>query len=215
MKMLLFTLWFLALSSTFLAQGETIDRPIYGSALRSSYAKTQAENRRVVQNVKSVVNGTERTEEWTYEFQLPDRVRFLRVERWNGTVSRKEQINIGKVRYCRKDDAEWAITESYCIPGSGSGGPSNIVREEFRRTKEKSKDTVTYFQRIVYVNKFSDTVATDGESYWETTFTLDNLGRLLSMEIRKGLVVKKSMPDYVNRETYEYGSKISIEAPIK
>ena len=50
MRLLAFILLNLVLSPVLIAQNEKIDRQTYGSALRSSYAKMQAEDRQRVRN---------------------------------------------------------------------------------------------------------------------------------------------------------------------
>ena len=53
------------------------------------------------------------------------------------TTKNFKNKNVAKIKYCKKDDGVWKIVESYCIGGSGSGGPSNIVSDKYYLEKKK------------------------------------------------------------------------------
>ena len=151
-----------------------------------------------------------------YEYHLPDRIRYLHLETVDGKTKRTEQINIGETKYCRKGDAEWTLTKTYCVGGSGSGGPSSIVKEVFRREKTRlqGKPSLVYLEKITYRNVHSKTAESDGLSFWESKYWIDNEGFIRRYETRRGLV-KDLTASFEMVETYEYDPRIKIEAPIK
>lgn len=211
---ILVSLFFLCTS--FVAGQQTITREEFWKPIREASAKARHYPRRHVQKINSIWNGVKTQEAWTYEYQPPDRIRYIHMKTRDGKTQRIEQINIGEKKYCKKDAGVWLVSASYCIGGSGSGGPSNIITEEYRREKTKLKniDVVTYSNHTVYTNTNSKTVQTDGPSYWDSKHWFDNDGLILRSEHRRGLL-KEPEPYYQQVETYEYDPKIKVEAPIK
>ncbi len=188
----------------------------YSKSIREAQAKGRNLPNRKNQSIKSRWNGVETSEEWTYISQPPGRIHFIHVKTVDGKSTRIEQINIDGVKYCKRDSRDWAISESYCIGGSGSGGPSNIITETF------AKETVSFegekatllTNSITYKNQYSKTADTDGPSYWETKYWLSSDGLILRYESRKGLA-SDPKPTSTIVERYEYDPKIKVEAPIK
>jgi len=197
------------------AQGKEISREEYYAPYREALTRSREFSRRNIQKIRSSWNGKTSEEEWTYEYHLPDRIRYLHIETVDGKSRRTEQINIGKSMYCKKDDGAWSLANSYCIGGSGSGGPSNIIKEVFRREKTKldGKPSVHYYEHVTYQNTYSKTAGTDGPSFLESQFWIDEKGLIVRYETRRGLVSSK-MPSYEQVETYVYDPTIKIEAPI-
>lgn len=188
----------------------------YRIAFREAFTKSRTFSRRQFQKIKSVSDGQVREEEWMYEYQLPDRVRMIHVETLGGKSRRTEQINIGETKYCKRDNEDWSVVKSYCIGGSGSGGPSKILSNTYRRedTKLNGKKAVLFQEYTTWMNSYSKTAGTDGPSFWETKFWVDGDGKLLRYETRQGLV-SNAHPGLELVETYEYDSSININTPIK
>lgn len=195
---------------------EKITADDYYGPLRGSYLKQKNQSRRHVQKIRSESEGKITEEEWLYEYQLSDTIRYVQVLTIDGKTTRTEQINIGKDKYCKKDSGAWVLTTTYCIPGSGSGGPSNIVERKFLRKKvmRNGVPATEYFARTVYKNEYSKTASTDGLTYWETSYTIGEDGLVMFESTRRGLV-KDAKPYYESSDTYEYGVDLRIEAPIK
>jgi hypothetical protein len=202
--------------SGFAVGQETISREEFWKPIREAYGKAREYSRRHIQKIDSTWNGVKTQEEWTYEYQPPDRIRYLHVRTFDGKTKRTEQINIGEQKYCKEGSEAWYRSKSYCIGGSASGGPSDITKEEYRRKNARlqDKDVVIYSNHTIFVNKYSKTVDTDGPTYWESKYWFDKNGLILRSELRRGLV-KEPKPYYEMIETYQYDPKIKIEAPIK
>ena len=197
-------------------QVKEIERDEYYKAFREASAKSRTVSRRNVQSITGLRNDNPFSEEWTYEYQLPDRVRYLHVITFGGITRRVEQIDIADVKYCRRDDGEWALSKSYCIGGSAFGGPSGVISERFERENiiHGGQDLIRFGQYITYKNSFSETAASDGPSFWKSTFWVDRSGRLVRSEASRGLVTGPKV-SYESKERIEYDRNIKIEAPIK
>lgn len=212
----LLTILLVIASPALVAAQDTITRDEYWQLVRGAYAKARGLSSRKVQSIRSTWNGKETQEKWTYINQPPDRVHYINVVTKEAKTSRTEQINIGTTRYCKRDGEGWTITQSYCIPGGGIGGPSNIIKEVYEKdtTKLNERKVTLLRNYTLYLNKFSKTVDTDGPSYSESKYWLNSDGLIVRLERRTGLA-SNSKPNSVTIETYEYDPTIKIEAPIK
>lgn len=204
----------LVLPAVVFTQSKRISREEYYQPFRDALKKSRTLPRRHVQEIKSIRNDKEYDEQWTYEYQPPDKVRYLHVAMVDGKTRRTEQINIGNIKYCRKDAGPWALAGSNCIGGGdGSGGPSNIISERF--TREASAGRTLYTEYTTYKNTFSKTADTDGPSFWESKYWLDARGLITRYETRRGLVANRSTPRYEMVESYDYDPNVKIEVPLK
>ena len=212
---LILTVFIFSLSSSAFGQIKEIERDEYWKAFRDAHARSRSDSRRVTQLINGTRNDKPYSEIWIYEYQLPDRIRYVHIRTYSGTERRSEQIDIGNTKYCRNDNGTWEQVKSPCIGGSASGGPSGIMSERFERERIKSdgRDQVRFEQHITYKNSYSKTTDSDGPSFIRSTFWVDSSGRLVRYESSRGLV-KGPTVTYRNIETYEYDPNIKIEAPI-
>jgi hypothetical protein len=207
----------LSITSVAWTQGKELSKEEYYVPYRAALEKSRSFSRRITQNIRSNWGTKPVQEEWTYEYQLPGRrIRYVHEIKVDGKTTRSEEIDLEQAKYCKHGDGPWIISKLGCIGGSGSGGPSNIVSEVFRRVKtELNGERVSlYHQYITYKNVHSPTAATDGNSFWEEKYWVNDRGALSRVESRRGLVDSQT-PKYEMVEAYTYDPKITIEAPIK
>lgn len=195
---------------------ETISNDEYWKPIRAAYAKQRTLASRKTQVIVSTYDGKESREEWTYINHPPDGYHYILKSTADGKTTRTEQITIATVKYCKRDGEEWKIVTSYCIPGVGIGGPSNIIKELYEKDSGKlNKQKVTILRNYTtYLNTYSKTADKDGPSYMEFRYWLNSDGLIVQFESKKGLVTS-SKPTSTTIEKYEYDPKIKIEAPIK
>jgi hypothetical protein len=133
-----------------------------------------------------------------------------------GDRSRKfEWIQVGSVKYCRKDDGEWQVS-NWCGSGSGSGGPSNIVSEKYTAEviKEKGKKTTLYEEYTTYKNTYGPEKDRPRLRFWHTKYWLNDKGLLIRQEMRTGLLGPEEA-SWVNVTQYQYEpADLKIEAPV-
>jgi hypothetical protein len=197
------------------AQAREISRDEFYKPLREQYTKTRGLSMRTVREFRSSRDGEAYVEKLITEDQPPDRVRYIRIELIDGKEKKTEQINIGKTIYCKKGNVEWSMTKSYCIGGSGSGGPSNVIKEitTAEKVKVKGKPMLLYRSYLTFTDKYSKTAESDGPSFWETRIWVNNEGLIERNETRRGLA-SSGVASYEIIETYEFGPNIKIESPI-
>ncbi|MBK9165238.1 MAG: hypothetical protein IPM21_15290 [Acidobacteria bacterium] len=212
---LLVTIFICSLCSVAFGQIKEIKSDEYRKAFGDAHSKSRVVSRRVTQSISGTRNDKPYSEVWTYEYQLPDRIRYVHITTYSGKERRTEQIEIGDTKYCRRDNGKWELIKGPCIGGSVSGGPSGIISERFEREKSKKdgKDQVRFGEYITYKNNYSKTADSDGPLFWNSSFWVDSSGRLVRNEISTGFV-KGPIVTYQNIETIEYDPNIKIEAPI-
>lgn len=195
---------------------EIISNDEYWKPIRAAHAKRETLASRKTQVIVSTYDGKESREEWIYINHPPDRVHYILKSTADGKTKRTEQINIASVKYCKREGEEWKIVTSYCIPGGGIGGPSNIIQSVYEKESGKlNKQKVTILRNYTtYLNTYSKTADKDGPSYMEFRYWLNSEGLIVQFESKKGLV-SSSKPSSTTVERYEYDPKIKIEAPIK
>ena len=67
---------------------------------------------------------------------------------------------------------------------------------------------------LTYKNIYSPTTNTDGLSFEETVFWLNNDGLIIRQETKKGLIDPRKVK-VINLSLYTYDPNIRIEVPIK
>jgi len=178
--------------------------------------KADKTNRRVTSTTTISRNGKVETEEWIYEYVLPDKIHYVHVQTSEGKTRRTEQIDIGKTKYCKKDDGAWEIPKGYCIGGSGNGGPSKVVSMKY--TVEKTKmngEKVSIFRwAIIYKDVYSQNGDTERLGLWEASYSINNDGYFLREETKDGLMYPETVSTKTIKE-YTYDPNIKIEAPIQ
>lgn len=217
-KYIVLTAICLVFSATSFAQfqGKEITKEEYYGPWRAAQQKGRTLSRRKVSKTEILKDGkVSATDEWTYESVLPDRIRYIHTETEGDRVRRTEEINIGKTKYCRRENGPWENVSASCI-GGGVGGISNTL--SFRYSKETIKpnkeDVQLFRQYITYKDTYSKTKDTEGLSYYETKYWLSKDGLLITEEFRYGLIDSNTVKR-ITVDTYEYDPNIKIEAPIK
>ena len=206
----------LAFTATSFAQGKEITKDDYLIPWRTALQKARGLTRRVIQTVTNHEKEMSDIDEWQYEYVMPDKIHYTNIRTFDGKVKRIEQIDIGKMKYCKKDDGVWKLSESYCIGGSGNGGPSNIASNKYYLEKKRidGKAIKVFHNYITYTNIYSPNKETEGLTFEETIFWLNSNDLITRQEIRKGLVNSGKVRT-TNLSTYTYDPNIKIEAPIK
>ena len=221
MKNAIFTMFagvVLAFSATGFAQsqGKEITKEEYYGPWRAALQKARTLSRRNVSKTEILKDGkVSATDEWTYEYVLPDRIRYIHKETEGDITRQTEQIDMGKTKYCRRGNGPWEKIQSPCIGGGAGGIPSTISASySVENTKADKQDVKLFRQYITYKDTFSKNKENEGLSYYETKYWLSKDGLLIKEEIRYGFVDSK-MVKRITVGTYEYDQNIKIEAPIK
>lgn len=200
------------------AQSKAISHDDYWTPYRDALEKARKISRRQILKTEKYKDGkVTKTDEWLYEYIMPDAIHFTHTEASGGKTLRTEEINIGPAKYCKRGDEPWATITSYCIVGSASVGVSNILSEQFGLEKSKldGRDTKQY--RWFVTNKDSRYSSNDDQwvAYFETKYWLDKDGLIIREENRHGMLDPDRI-DVLTIETYEYDPiGLKIEAPIK
>lgn len=209
-------LFCLALVATNFAQEKEISKEDYFSSTREARQKSREFNRTVLQTSTYTDKGVEEIDEWRYDYVLPDKIHYTNTRTFNGKVRRTEQINIGKLMYCKNDEGVWRLVESFCIGGGASGSPTNVASDNYYLEKKKieGKDIKVLRNYVEYTNTYSPNKDTEGLTFSESIFWIDSKGLLTREENKSGLIntgkVKKTI-----LTTYTYNQNLKIEAPIK
>ena len=155
-------------------------------------------------------------ENWIYEYDLPSSIRYVHTGNLNGRTFQIEEIDIGRIKYCKKDKADWNRVKDFCIFAPARGFED---KTSLKYTLEKvifnGKDANLYTQYNTYKNIFSKNKDSEGLSYDETKYWLNKDGLLLLEEYKSGLIAPKTV-NWVRIVTHEYNPKdLKIGAPIK
>ncbi len=190
------------------AQIKEITNEEYYTPLRAALQKAVKLNRCVQSATLRYNGGKTDIEEWDYEYALPDKDRLVHTETVDDKVQRTEQIDIGKIKYCKKDDGPWEIPKGYCIAGSGNGGPPNIISTKYTIEKVDlpTRHITIFRETITYKNIYSPNKETEGNSFWYSNYWLDENGLIIREETKIGLVKGETL----NRKTitsYTYDPK--------
>lgn len=206
----------IAFAASGFAQGKEITEDQYLVPWRTARQKARGLTRRVIQTVTNHEKEMPDIDEWQYVYVMPDKVHYTNIRTLDGKVNRIEQIVIGKTKYGKKDGGIWKLSESYCIGGSGSGGPSNIASNKYYLENKKidGKEIKVFRNYITYTNIYSPTKATEGLTFEESIFWLNSDDLMIREEIRKGLVNLGKVRT-TNLTLYTYDPNLKIEAPIK
>jgi len=200
------------------SQATEISHGQYYASWRAASEKARGLNRRHVSRTEVYKDGkVAETDEWLYEYVLPDKIRYVHTDSIDGKPVRTEQIDIGANKYCKKGEGAWESVKSGCI-GGGTGGAvpnTSSLRFTIEKVNVDGKELTLYSQYITYKNISSKTKDTEGLSYYEEKYWLNKDGLLLRQEHRNGLIDPKTL-DRSTVDTYEYNPKdLKIEAPIK
>lgn len=194
-------------------QAEEITAKQFRKANSDARKMSRSFDRRIIQKSETYEDGklTE-TSLLIWEYALPDRRRAVSKISSGGKEQRTELIEIGKAKYCKRGDEAWTTRFGECIGGSGSGGPDPIIDRYTLSEDAVDGQKLSRFKRLMtYRGSSKD----DGRTYfWETTFWVDEKGRLIGEQERRGVSVPYSLTKHL-LETYEYEPEgLRIEAPI-
>lgn len=195
-------------AATHFGQKKDITEQEFQSAVQSSRDKGGEYNSTVAAKMDEF-EGTKvlRSYEWTTETLLPGRRHWIFTRVQQGKTLTTEQIEIGKIHYCRDGSGRWSIKD--CTDAVLGRGFDAVARrfsyDESQCEGEKMSHYVSY--------------ATGGDEadshFMETEVWIDGNGRI-RCELRRIGAVKTGIVSNLITGTYEYNPKgLKIEAPIK
>ncbi|MBL8180498.1 MAG: hypothetical protein JNL64_02680 [Blastocatellia bacterium] len=198
------------------AQVKEITKDEYYSPWRAAIQKARGLNRRKISKTEIYKNGKiSATDEWLYEYVLPDKIRYVHLEKRDGKSYRTEQVDIDKLKYCKQDDKPWELVEGPCI-GGGAGGVPNAqsIKYTVETVRSGNNDAKLFTQYITFKDPFTKE-SNIGLSFYESKYWLGSDGFIIREERKYGLAETKRI-DRLTVDTYEYNPKdLMIEAPIK
>jgi hypothetical protein len=211
-KIILLTIFCLAATIGVAAQKQITGDKYYGEFNAAEDRSSEISHRKITKEEYYKDGKLNRTTEITDEFLEPDRRRYVYAEKSGANTEKRELIQIGKTYYCRKNNAKWEQSKSWCA-GNILRGISNIVSSEFtvEETKVDNRSATHYRQYRTY--KGSVLAGKEERLYYmKQEFWLNGNGLLLRSESEYGLV-KTSEILSKQADTYEYNPKIKIQAP--
>lgn len=207
----------LLLISALFGQKKEITRDEFYTMYRTASSLAENLRRREIQKITRFRNGMPySTEEWVYEYQPPNNIRYRHNETSGGIMRVTEEVNIGDRKFCRKDGGKWEIVKGSCIGGGGISGLPNVLASLFtqERVTIDGDSALLFREYTTYKNTYSETAKTDGLSYWEKKFWTNKSNLIVRNETRRGLITGPALLS-LTEETIKYDPKITIEAPIK
>lgn len=146
----------------------------------------------------------------THEQLLPDKMRFLIVEKNGGKENRSELIRIGFMEYRRENDKPWiSIDTRGSGNGSGSGSGTSVSCAQYTEEPDFVSGISARKQRQFLIERTANGLSFDDFLIW---FNQD--GSFIKSERIKGLLEPRIEKTH-SVVTYEYDPNIKIEAPIK
>lgn len=194
-----------------LGQTTAITEKDYWADIVSGYAATRSSFPRRETKTYDGFSGGRMTYSRTEmsEFRSKDTYRTTKTVVRDGTTVVTEAIQIGPVRYCRENTAEWKSSGCYENPPAPLGDAY-----ETSYSLETTKDTRTYIRTAKSQKKESDK-SEPTKFVTEDRFVLNSDGAVRERSIVKIVTETKSI---FSRDTskFEYGVTLKpIEAPIK
>jgi hypothetical protein len=200
-----------ATAGTSSAQISTISEPDFLTSNRGAYRATAAKYpRREIRTYEQLSNGIV-TSSYSelLEFLAVDKYRVKEVVVSKGKTTISEDIQVGEIRYCRKDSSAW---EMYCPEPPPAAALGSIAGAQY--SLEIGTDTKTY-QRI-YQSSREDKEKSKAISFTTTDKIVLNSDS--SHRDRSIITTNLETKEIVSRLTVkvEYGVKVDpIVAPIK
>lgn len=197
------------------AQPKTITSEQYYGPFRAALSEEKNFARRKTSTTEYFTNGKlVETETWLYEFLPSGDARYLHIETRGEKTFRREQIEVGDQKFCKRDDAEWERTERGCI-GGGIGGYSNIMSREYTLEEIDSKEgrVRKFGSRIIYKWPEGNEKEPGIVRFDDSFYLLNGKGLITRRESKAGIVETKEITKK-QVEIYEYDPNIKIEAPI-
>ena len=205
------TVFLALLADNGLAQQYPISDSEYYSVSSSAYQKVYEKSRRVDSLDKSFEKGVlVKTDQYIWEYSVPNRKRTYRKLTQNGKTTETEGIEIDNIFYSRNDGGEWT-KHPLGGSGSGSGIGSGSVVELTQASKEfvsvKGQSAVLYI--LFRVEKRPSSLI-----YYETKLWIGTDDLLIRKEHSSGGLYPK-LVNHHSETNYIYDSNLKIEAPIK
>lgn len=145
----------------------------------------------------------------THEQLLPDKTRFLVVEKEGDKETRNEFVSIGSMEYRRENDGPWTSKDARGT-GIGSGSGSGIIScAQYTEDADFISGISARKLRQYLIEKTPEGLSFDDYRAW-----FDQNGLFVRSERTKGLLEPRLEKTY-SIATYEYNPNIKIDAPIK
>lgn len=197
-----------------LAQERSLTSDEFVTLWRAAMTKARGLNRRVVSTRQHFTDGKpSETEVWKYEYDGRDRVHYTNTLDRGDKHYRTEEIDMGKVRYCKKADGVWQEVTSPCIGGGIGGATVGTSKYSVEKAKLNNRDVDLYHQYTFYKDRSSPTRESEGLSFDDWKFWLTREGLVVREEYVHGLVDSKIIK-WSRVEISEFDPTIKVEAPI-
>ena len=194
-------------------QEQTLEKSAFEAIVDKAFKNLSGKTHRSISIDEKYENGSPtaaKSVKMTTEWIAPDKSRMI----IDTAGQRIEKIQIGEKRYKRINDGQWEL-ETRSGGGIAMGCGATIESESYTVSENTNLNgtSVNLYERI---EKWSSVYcgSNDGKpEVWTKRFWISKEGLLLKTEHITEVPVKKSTSRTIT--TYEYDSKIKIEAPIK
>lgn len=192
------------------AQVKQISSREFYEANSNAYKLMSERSRRTVVKTDILNNGTILSSSTKIEERiLPDKMRFVSIEKKGSDETSTELIRIGTMEYRRENNGQWTAKD---ISGSGGGSGSGTGVSSCSQYTEESS-----FVEGIPASKlrnFTITQTSKGLSFDDFVIWFDHQGLFIRSERLKGLLDPR-IEETRSVATYEYEPKdLKIEAPI-
>ncbi len=209
-KIFLITILVTAFVSTNFSQLKLIDSNVFYKANSDALRLMSERSRRIIVKTETIENGIVASSiTKTEERLLPNKLRFLIIEKKGETEISSELIVIGTKEYSRENNGQWTVKVAN---GSGSGIGSGSGTSCIQYTEESDfiNGLTTRKLKQLMINNSAQGLNYDDSTYW-----FDQQGLIIRSERSKGLLEPKNIRTY-SIGSFEYDpTDLKIEAPIK
>lgn len=153
-----------------------------------------------------------------YENLLPDKTRFLKIQKSNDVTKKTEVIKIGYFEYRRTDDGDWTKKDlrnsgNGIGSGMGDGSGNGDVKVTIKYTVSEAElngQKVMFYDGLVTREYLVGSTTFSSEKFW-----INKEGLIVKRETKSGYLNPEKIESKTVTE-YEYNPKdLKIEAPIK
>lgn len=215
---LLFNLLLTFSVSQLLAQPTDISEKIYSDTYFAAMEKANEYSRRHITKSERFRNGKVfEAEEWLQEFMLPFTTRKVETLISIGGASRTEMVDLGESLFCKNNNGAWEKVSTPCLIGPKFIQVLGVVSSQYgvETVKLDNYNVKIFSDYRKYKNSRSPNADSEGLSFMETKYWLNDEGLVFRRKIRIGLLATQKI-SYETVETYEYNpSGLKIEAPAK
>ena len=206
---LLTAVFVLTIASTGFTQVKQISYSDYYKADSEAYRLMRDVSTRIVRKTENIENGVVVSSvETISEDLLPDRYRYVRIEKKGGEETSYETIQIGEMEYTRTNNGAWTSKK---IGGSGSGSAGGVGYSSCVQYTEESDfvggQSARKLRKLEIRNGEKGLLFNDSMKWY------NQQGQFLRTEIITGAFEPRS-ENYREVVAYEYNPNIKIEAPI-